>query len=242
MTKMKTVSRVLHAAWYAFLSDLPRAPLGWVLGLVALTCIGLALYVDRATALFMKDMVTGPWLRTFEIVTMAGDAAPWIVGLLFAIIACFLLAGREVSQTRRERLLCHARNCWFVILSCLISGAIHHILKVVIGRYRPRYLFTEDLFGFSPMSLEIARNSFPSGHTQTIVSICFSLFLVYPRLAGVYLVIATVVALSRITLAAHYPSDVLFGAYLGITTAILLKRHYLGSYVTTELNPTESGR
>mgnify|MGYP001276138132 CR=1 FL=1 len=233
---------MLYASWRAFLADLPRPPLGWVLGIVALTNIGLALYIDRATALFMKDAMVGPWRQFFELVTMVGDPTPWILGLLLAIIICFLSARREMNQARRMRLLLHARNCWFVILSCLVSGAIHHIIKVLVGRYRPRYLFTEDLFGFSPMSLEIARNSFPSGHTQTIVSICFSLFLVYPRLAGIYLVIAAVVALSRITLVAHYPSDVFFGAYLGITTAILLKRHYLDSHVTTELNVTESGR
>ncbi|MAQ78373.1 MAG: phosphatase PAP2 family protein, partial [Rhodospirillaceae bacterium] len=32
--------------------------------------------------------------------------------------------------------------------------------------------------------------------------------------------------ISRIVLLAHFPSDVIFGAYLGIVTAILLNRYY----------------
>jgi undecaprenyl-diphosphatase len=48
----------------------------------------------------------------------------------------------------------------------------------------------------------------------------------YPRL-GVFLVpLAFSVGISRVVLIAHYPSDVLFGAYLGMATAILVKRHY----------------
>ena len=38
--------------------------------------------------------------------------------------------------------------------------------------------------------------------------------------------LAVLVGISRVVLIAHYPSDVLFGAYLGIATAILAKRHY----------------
>jgi membrane-associated phospholipid phosphatase len=114
----------------------------------------------------------------------------------------------------------------FVTSTWLLSGIIHHIIKIVLGRYRPRYLFSENWYGINPLNFNIAHNSFPSGHTQTIFAITIGLTLLYPRL-GVFLVpLAFSVGISRVVLIAHYPSDVLFGAYLGMATAILVKRHY----------------
>ena len=60
----------------------------------------------------------------------------------------------------------------YLILSCVVSGILHHAIKIIVGRYRPRYLFTEDLYGFSPLNFDIAMNSFPSGHSQTIFYLC----------------------------------------------------------------------
>ena len=223
------------------MADLPRPPLGWLLVAVVGACIALGLFVDRAVILAAAE-IGGSFRRFFEIVTKLGDATGWLIILAAVTLVCLTLSRQPRFHAIRDRLYQHAWNCWFVILTCLTSGAIHHVLKIVIGRYRPRYLLSEDLYGLSPLNFEIARNSFPSGHTQTIVAICFALYLVYPRPWPIYLALAVLVGLSRIALGAHYPSDVLGGAYLAICAAILLKRHYLDPRVTRVLNPAESGR
>ena len=63
------------------------------------------------------------------------------------------------------------------------------------------------------------RYSFPSGHT--LHAVCFAiLFSVYvPALAWVVMPFALLVALSRVVLGMHYPSDVAVGAALGATLA-----------------------
>ncbi|MDG2284532.1 MAG: phosphatase PAP2 family protein [Alphaproteobacteria bacterium] len=236
-----TTGARLQGAWRAFVGDLRHPPLGWVFGVVAITCIALGLVVDRPAVLAAKELDPGI-RRFFEIATKLGDATGWLVILVVAIGICLALARQPRFQHLLERLTLHAWNCWFVILTCLVSGAIHHVLKIAIGRFRPRYLFSEDLYGLSPFNFDVARNSFPSGHTQTIVSICFALYLVYPRYAALYLILAGLVGLSRIAIVAHYPSDVIGGAYLAICTAILIKRHYLDPRTTRLLNPVESGR
>ncbi len=235
------VVQTFTGSWQAVRQNLWRLPLGWLLGLTAITCIGLGLYVDRAAVLWAASL-DEKYRRFFEIVTELGDATGWLIGLLVALVTSVVISRRTLSPKTRQRMLLHAWNCWFVILSCLVSGAIHHALKMLIGRYRPRYFFADNLYGLSPLNFNIAENSFPSGHTQTIASICFALYLIYPRPATLYLTIAALVALSRVMLQAHYPSDVVGGIYLGICTAILLKRHYLDPRTTSLLNPSEPGR
>lgn len=238
----RSIGSRIGGAWRAFTGDLWRPPLGWVLVVVSIACLTLGLLADRAVALSIAGNPDRVYRAFFEVVTKAGDATGWLLALALGIALCVALARSPRLQRHRARLLGHAWKFWFVILSCLVSGVIHHVLKVVIGRFRPRYLISEDLYGLSPFNFQIAQNSFPSGHSQTIFSICAALALVYPRLAAPALALAGLVAVSRITLLAHYPSDALFGAYLGITTAILLKRHYLDPRVTRVLNPPESGR
>ena len=217
---------------------------GWVrarplVTLVALTagaCVALALWVDRPVVLWLAAS-TDPGVReVFRVITRLGEATPYIVALLVAVAFTVGLSRLARFRHARTRLLVHAWNCWFVILACAVSGVAHHALKILVGRYRPRYLLSEDLYGFAPLSFDIARNSFPSGHTQTIVAICLGLYLAYPRFAVVYLLLAATVALSRVVVLAHFPGDVLAGAVLAACVTILLKHHYRDPRVRSLLN------
>ena len=130
----------------------------------------------------------------------------------------------SILEKHKEKFKRYKSIFLYLILSCVVSGILHHIIKIIVGRYRPRYLFTEDLYGFSPFNFDIAMNSFPSGHSQTIFSICVALSIIYPRHLILFLLLAIMVGVSRIMILAHFPSDVIFGAYLGIVTAILLNQ------------------
>jgi undecaprenyl-diphosphatase len=64
--------------------------------------------------------------------------------------------------------------------------------------------------------------SMPSGHAATAFAAAVAVGLVHPRLRWPLLVLAALVAISRVWLGVHYLSDVLAGAALGSAVALAL--------------------
>jgi len=69
-----------------------------------------------------------------------------------------------------------------------------------------------------------AGKSFPSGHAATSFAGAWVLGSVWPRRRGAFLVLATLVSLSRVYLGAHDPGEILAGTVLGVGLAELLRR------------------
>jgi membrane-associated phospholipid phosphatase len=69
-----------------------------------------------------------------------------------------------------------------------------------------------------------ARLSFPSGHASLSAALATSWSLSHPRwyVIGPGALWATGVALSRVHLGVHYPSDILAGIILGVGVAVLV--------------------
>lgn len=64
--------------------------------------------------------------------------------------------------------------------------------------------------------------SFPSGHTLHAVAFSLPLAAAFPTLAPALWTFATLVAVSRVVLGLHYPSDVVAGAAIGGITGLVL--------------------
>lgn len=102
-------------------------------------------------------------------------------------------------------------------------GVVDQILKNVSCRARPTAPGAGAFFSSFPcFPAPYAYASFPSGHASTAFAAAALLALWYPRLAGVFVGLATLVGLSRILLGSHFPSDVLAGALLGGAIALLV--------------------
>ena len=99
------------------------------------------------------------------------------------------------------------------------STALLHTMKFLIGRARPD---SAAFAAFGPYHFEMFGNpqvgfdSFPSGHTVTIVLIVLLLFRYAPRLAWISLIPALLAMTSRLALLRHFPSDVLGGVGLAM--------------------------
>ena len=103
-------------------------------------------------------------------------------------------------------------------LALLFGFLIGNIfLKNVVGRIRPYDVNTDFELIVKPLS----DFSFPSGHTLASFEGAVALFVRNKKLGVAALVLATLIAFSRLYLYVHYPTDVLASIILGTAIAIL---------------------
>ena len=129
-------------------------------------------------------------------------------GLYFAGVIAFVLV-LYVVKKRKES---------FMLLNALIFNSLFvYTIKQIIRRLRPEVLF--DL-------LFLDRFSFPSGHTSIAFVIATTMSYYSKKSNKIILfILAVLVGLSRIYIQAHYMTDVLFGALLGVFTSIFIRKY-----------------
>lgn len=93
---------------------------------------------------------------------------------------------------------------------------IYQWLKTRLVRERPFIRHPHIVLALPPLD----RYSFPSGHTLHAVSFTWQATAHYPELAWPLIPLTCAIALSRVVLGLHYPSDVLAGGLLGACLAL----------------------
>lgn len=138
-----------------------------------------------------------------KVVTMLGDK-----GIFLIAVAVMLMA---YKPTRKAGMA--------AVLGLVINLLIVNVwLKNVVDRTRPYYV-VEGLQSLLPPQWD---SSFPSGHTSHAFVMVAAIWSMLKRKYGVIaLVIATLIAFSRLYLGVHYPSDVLFGVLIGLISGFV---------------------
>jgi undecaprenyl-diphosphatase len=110
----------------------------------------------------------------------------------------------------------------FLFLAIGLPGLVITIVKRLIGRARPG-VAGEDVFLYKLFLWRPDYASFPSGHATTAFAAAIAFGALWPRLRPLMWSYAIAVALSRIIVTAHHPSDVLGGAIAGAVGALLVR-------------------
>ncbi|MEP7312493.1 MAG: phosphatase PAP2 family protein [Pseudomonadota bacterium] len=138
--------------------------------------------------------------RVFQIASRLGDGIVWY--LLIAALPLGL--GRAGLATALQ-----------MALAGLGGLLLYRLLKRRFVRERPFITHASIIRAGEPLD----RFSFPSGHTLHAVSFTIIAVAAWPLLALLLIPLALLIALSRVVLGLHYPSDVLVGAVLGAGVA-----------------------
>ena len=150
---------------------------------------------------WIREHLTNPFLDTVMpyISSLARHGEFWI--LLALILLCF-------KKTRKAGVaMAIAMACGFLV------GNLG--LKNIIARTRPY-----DIVNIQLLVDKLSDFSFPSGHTLVSFNAAIALHHYHRKWGVVALVLASLIALSRLYLFVHYPTDVLAGLLLAIGIAL----------------------
>jgi undecaprenyl-diphosphatase len=147
----------------------------------------------------------------------------WPLGILFLVLAALPPVLTPFSQRVLATIMVRVG---FLFAAIAVPGLFVTIVKRMIGRARPFVGGSLDPLLFSPFAWVPAYAGMPSGHATTAFSALVAFGTLWPRARTILLVYALLIAISRPMVIAHYPSDVLAGALVGIAGAMMVRRYF----------------
>lgn len=148
----------------------------------------------------------------------------WPVGLALVFIA--LTAAPSLPRMSRGVLTAISVRLAFLFLAIGLPSLCVSIVKRLIGRARPFVGGSADPFLYAPFGWKVEYASMPSGHATTAFAAAVAIGALWPRTRPLMWAYALVIAVSRVVLTAHHPSDVLAGALVGALGALLVREWF----------------
>jgi undecaprenyl-diphosphatase len=161
--------------------------------------------MDGSILLWIQQHVRREWATpVVKLITHLGDAgAVWLVLTLLCLV---------LAKTRKVGILMAAST----ILNFLVNNVC---LKNLVARTRPY----EVIPGLQRIIEAQSDFSFPSGHSGASFAVAVVMLMMFPKKVGIpAMALAVLIALSRLYVGVHNPTDVLAGALVGTLAAVIV--------------------
>lgn len=175
---------------------------------------------------FNHTLSSGPLDKFFSIITNVNN---WYIAYIILIGISWTKGGRPGKIAVIG-----------VILLILAGDQLgHKILKEIFQRLRPCNALTDII---TPLGCT-GSYSFPSNHAINNFAAAMFFFRLFPKLKWVLFITAFLVALSRVYLGLHYPSDIIGGALIGVILGYIFAEGVIKSDIwITERNAQKENR
>lgn len=179
----------------------------------------------------MQFQTFGLW----HIIERVFDAKIWLIAttavlLLFfvkRIVKSIVWARKENSKFNLKQFCVEfwhkvkTSNAFLIFSSVVCASALVGVLKVLIARLRPIFFVLAEQPEFNRFS--DSWHSMPSGHTTVTFAGLVMMGMLAPKYKPLTWTLAIIVGFSRIAIGAHWPTDVIVGAFIGMMVADLVK-------------------
>lgn len=190
---------------------------------VAIFVFGM-IFLDAAATNSVRYLAHGVvWF--FDWITDFGKAAwvLWPLGILFLMLAAL---PRNLSRMSRAVVMALMTRVGFLFVAVSVPGLFASFIKNVIGRARPGVGGSVNPYLFDPLHWTPAYAGLPSGHATAAFAILAAFSTLFPRARTYLLIYALAIAVSRVVVRAHYPTDAAAGALVGIVGVLLVRRWF----------------
>jgi membrane-associated phospholipid phosphatase len=189
----------------------------WLLSL-ATTSLASAisyLWLDQPIALLVHIQL--PHVDAFARLTHIPDPLIPLAVVAFIVLGFWRLSGRPLAKIHTAALICS--------ISLIMAEATKDQLKYIFGRTWPETwvqnnssFIRDGAYGFNLFHGGAGYASFPSGHSAVTCAVISVLWMFYPKLRAVYLLVFLAVAIGLIGANYHFLSDIIAGAFVGVST------------------------
>jgi membrane-associated phospholipid phosphatase len=185
----------------------------WLMGIVAAAiAIAVSFHFDESVRTFMMQHQTAAGRKFMRRVSFFGD---WPLHAITGLVLLAVAWSRGCKYWTRVFIA--------MLLAMLLAGFAGTVIKRTVPRPRPS---VHALARWGGPRFNTNYHSFPSGHVNASMAFFGVLIIARRRLGIACLPIPILIALSRMYLGAHYLSDVVCGAVLGFSCAIVVA-HFL---------------
>jgi undecaprenyl-diphosphatase len=173
--------------------------------------------IDLTIFKFFNQTLSFEWLDKITPVLTDLDQAPWFKYVVPALLIFLFL--KKFKRTGITYFL-------FLILSIATSDFVGGKVKKIFLRPRPFQVLETNAIQKSPAKED---RSFYSNHSSNMFTSASYLSAFFPAGKVALYSVAGVIALTRLHTGVHYPSDVTFGALMGLLWGFLFS--YLAKYI-----------
>lgn len=148
----------------------------------------------------------------------------WPTGIL--VLALVAINSPDLPRFSRGVVAAFAVRLGFVFIAIGLPSLFAMIVKNAIGRARPFVVAGPDVWAYVPFTWHARYASFPSGHSTTAFAALVAIGAIFPQARALMWIYAVMIALSRVIITAHHPSDVIAGTIVGAGGAYLVRNWF----------------